>query len=127
MIKLKATGTVNYLKEGNRKFYFILVDVTDWETWPFPSDAFPIFRGKSRNKKFKQDEESGKFVRNRDFDRFGNPADPDRPAGVSFTTAVPGMEQLPKPDSQQPTADGGENAEASEVGTEPSSVDGSGS
>ena len=54
MIKLKATGTVNYLKEGNRKFYFILVDVTDWETWPFPSDAFPIFRGKSRNKKFKE-------------------------------------------------------------------------
>lgn len=57
MIKLNATGTVDYLKEGNRKYYFIRVDVTDWEAWPFPSDAFPINRGKSRNKKFKQDDE----------------------------------------------------------------------
>ena len=56
MIKLDATGTVDYLKEGNRKHYFIRVDVKDWATWPFPSDAFPIHRGKSRNKKFKQDD-----------------------------------------------------------------------
>ena len=56
MIKLHATGTVDYLKEGNRKYYFIRVDVKDWGTWPFPSDSFPIHRGKSRNKKFKQDD-----------------------------------------------------------------------
>ena len=56
MIKLDATGTVDYLQEGKRKFYFIRVDVKDWDTWPFPSDAFPIHRGKSRNKKFKQDD-----------------------------------------------------------------------
>ena len=54
MIKLDAKGTVDYLKEGNRKHYFIRVNVKDWETWPFPSDAFLIHRGKSRNKKFKQ-------------------------------------------------------------------------
>ncbi len=54
MIKLYATGTVDYLKEGNRKHYFIRADVKDWGTWPFPSDAFLIHRGKSRNKKFKQ-------------------------------------------------------------------------
>ncbi len=54
MIKLEATGTVDYLKEGRRMYYFIQADVIDWQTWPFPSDAFPIHRGKSRNKKFKQ-------------------------------------------------------------------------
>ena len=54
MIKLDATGTVDYLKEGRRKYYFVRADIKDWETWPFPSDAFPIHRGKSRNKKFKQ-------------------------------------------------------------------------
>jgi len=53
MIKCKATGTVDYLKDGRRKFYFIKADIIDWQTWPFPSDAFPIHRGKSRNKKFK--------------------------------------------------------------------------
>ncbi len=53
MIKLDATGTVDYLKDGKRKYYFIQADIIDWETWPFPSDAFPIHRGKSRNKKFK--------------------------------------------------------------------------
>ena len=56
MIKLNATGTVDYLKEGNRKYYFIRADVKDWGAWPFPSDAFPIHRAKSRNKKFKQDD-----------------------------------------------------------------------
>ena len=54
MIKHNATGTVDYLIEGRRKYYFIQADVKDWKTWPFPSDAFPIFRGKSRNKKFKK-------------------------------------------------------------------------
>jgi len=54
MIKLKATGTVDCLKEGRRKYYFVRADVKDWKTWPFPSDAFPIHRGKSRNKKFKE-------------------------------------------------------------------------
>ena len=54
MIKLYATGTVDYLKDGRKKHYFIRVDVKDWATWPFPSDAFPIHRGKSRNKKFKE-------------------------------------------------------------------------
>lgn len=54
MKKLNATGTVDYLKDGNRKYYFIRADIKDWSTWPFPSDAFPINRGKSRNKKFKQ-------------------------------------------------------------------------
>jgi len=54
MIKLDATGTIDYLKEGNRKYYFVRADVKDWKTWPFPSDAFPIHRGKSRNKKFKK-------------------------------------------------------------------------
>jgi hypothetical protein len=53
MIKLDATGTIDYLQEGRRKYYFVLADVNDWTTWPFPSDAFPIHRGKSRNKKFK--------------------------------------------------------------------------
>ncbi len=41
-------------KEGRRKYYFVRADVIDWKTWPFPSDAFPIHRGKSRNKKFKE-------------------------------------------------------------------------
>ncbi len=54
MIKLNATGTVDCLKEGRRKYYFVRADVKDWKTWPFPSDAFPIHRGKSRNKKFKE-------------------------------------------------------------------------
>ena len=54
MIKLKARGTVDCLKEGRRKYYFVRADVKDWKTWPFPSDAFPIHRGKSRNKKFKE-------------------------------------------------------------------------
>lgn len=54
MIKLNATGTVDYLKDGRRKYFFVQADVKDWETWPFPSDAFPIHRGKSRNKKFKK-------------------------------------------------------------------------
>ena len=54
MIKLNATGTVDYLTEGKRKYYFIQANVKDWDTWPFPSDSFPIYRGKSRNKKFKQ-------------------------------------------------------------------------
>jgi hypothetical protein len=54
MIKRDATGTVDYLQEGKRKYYFILADVKDWQTWPFPADAFPIYRGKSRNKKFKR-------------------------------------------------------------------------
>ncbi|MCK5703345.1 MAG: hypothetical protein KAI29_19435 [Cyclobacteriaceae bacterium] len=54
MIKCNATGTVDYLQEGRRKYYFIKADVKDWNTWPFPSDAFPIHRGKSRNKKFKK-------------------------------------------------------------------------
>ena len=53
MIKVKATGTVDYLQEGRRKYYYVLADVKDGQPWPFPSDAFPIFRGKSRNKKFK--------------------------------------------------------------------------
>ena len=54
MIKLKARGTVDCLKEGRRKYYFVRADIKDWKTWPFPSDAFPIYRGKSRNKKFKE-------------------------------------------------------------------------
>jgi hypothetical protein len=54
MIKLDATGTIDYLSEGKRKYYFVRADVKDWKTWPFPSDAFPIHRGKSRNKKFKE-------------------------------------------------------------------------
>ena len=54
MIKLKARGTVDCLKEGRRKYYFVRADVKDWKTWPFPSDAFPIHRGKSRSKKFKE-------------------------------------------------------------------------
>ncbi len=54
MIKHDGTGTVGYLKEGRRKYYFVQADVKDWKTWPFPSDAFPIYRGKSRNKKFKK-------------------------------------------------------------------------
>lgn len=54
MIKLNATGTVDFLKDGRRKYFFVQADVKDWETWPFPSDAFPIHRGKSRNKKFKK-------------------------------------------------------------------------
>ena len=54
MIKLKATGTIDCLKEGRRKYYFVRADVKNWNTWPFPSDAFPIHRGKSRNKKFKE-------------------------------------------------------------------------
>ena len=54
MIKLDATGTIDFLKDGKRKYYFVLADVKDWKTWPFPSDAFPIHRGKSRNKKFKE-------------------------------------------------------------------------
>jgi hypothetical protein len=54
MIKLDATGTIDYLSEGRRKYYFVRADVKDWKTWPFPSDAFPIHRGKSRNKKFKE-------------------------------------------------------------------------
>lgn len=53
MIKRDATGTVDYLQDGRRKYYFVRSDVKDWLTWPFPSDAFPINRGKSRNKKFK--------------------------------------------------------------------------
>jgi len=54
MIIQKATGTVDYLQEGRRKYYFVRADVRDWQSWPFPSDAFPIHRGKSRNKKYKQ-------------------------------------------------------------------------
>jgi len=54
MIKRDATGRVDYLIEGRRKYYFIQADVKDWKTWPFPSDAFPVFRGKARNKKFKK-------------------------------------------------------------------------
>ena len=54
MTKRDATGTVDYLQEGKRKYYFVRADVQDWKTWPFPSDAFPIHRGKSRNKKFKE-------------------------------------------------------------------------
>ncbi len=54
MIKYKTTGTVDCLKEGRRMYYFVRADIKDWDTWPFPSDAFPIHRGKSRNKKFKQ-------------------------------------------------------------------------
>jgi len=53
MTKRETTGTVDYLKEGRRKYYFVKADILDWETWPFPSDAFPIFRGRSRNKKYK--------------------------------------------------------------------------
>ncbi len=53
MIKCDAIGTVEYLKEGRRKFYYIRADIKDWQTWPFPSDAFPIYRGESRNKKYK--------------------------------------------------------------------------
>lgn len=54
MIKQDALGTVDYLIDGRRKYYFIRADVKDWKTWPFPSDAFPIHRGKSRNKKFRK-------------------------------------------------------------------------
>jgi len=54
MIKHKATGTIDYLQDGKKKYYFVQADVKDWNTWPFPSDAFPIHRGKSRNKKFKK-------------------------------------------------------------------------
>ena len=54
LIKRDATGTVAYLKEGRRKYYFVRADIKDWKTWPFPSDSFPIYRGKSRNKKFKE-------------------------------------------------------------------------
>jgi hypothetical protein len=54
MIIRDATGTVDFLQEGKRKYYFVRADVKDWKTWPFPSDAFPIHRGKSRNKKFKE-------------------------------------------------------------------------
>ena len=54
MIKRDATGTVDFLQEGRRKYYFVRADVRDWLSWPFPSDAFPIHRGKSRNKKFKE-------------------------------------------------------------------------
>ena len=54
MIMQKATGTVDYLQEGRKKYYFVRADVKDWKSWPFPSDAFPIHRGKSRNKKYKQ-------------------------------------------------------------------------
>lgn len=54
MISLDATGTVDYLQEGRRKYFFIQADIKDWNTWPFASDAFPIHRGKSRNKKFKK-------------------------------------------------------------------------
>ena len=54
MIKREATGTVDCLIEGRRKYYFVRADVKNWNTWPFPSDAFPIFRGKSRNKKFRE-------------------------------------------------------------------------
>lgn len=52
-MKINATGTVDYLQEGRRKYYYVLADIKDGQRWPFPSDAFPIFRGKSRNKKFK--------------------------------------------------------------------------
>ncbi len=54
MIHCDATGTVEYLKEGKRKYYFVRADIIDSQSWPFPSDAFPIHRGKSRNKKFKE-------------------------------------------------------------------------
>ena len=54
MTKYDATGTVDYLKEGRRKYFFVRADIKDWKTWPFPSDAFPIHRGKSHNKKFKK-------------------------------------------------------------------------
>jgi len=54
MIKCETTGTVEYLKEGRRKYFFVRADIKDMQTWPFPSDAFPIHRGKSRNKKFKE-------------------------------------------------------------------------
>ena len=54
IIKRDATGTVDYIKEGRRKYFFVRADVKDWKTWPFPSDAFLIHRGKSRNKKFKE-------------------------------------------------------------------------
>ena len=54
MIQCDATGTVDCLQEGRRKYYFVRADIVDSQTWPFPSDAFPIHRGKSRNKKFKK-------------------------------------------------------------------------
>jgi len=54
MVKKEVLGTVDYLMEGRRKYYFVRADVKDWNTWPFPSDAFPVHRGKSRNKKFKK-------------------------------------------------------------------------
>jgi len=56
MIKVHATGTVDFLIEGRRKYYFIQADVKDPGAWPFPVDAFPIYRKKSRNKKFKKDD-----------------------------------------------------------------------
>ena len=54
MIRLDATGTVDYLEEGRRRYYFIQADIIEGQSWPFPSDAFPIHRGKSRNKKFRK-------------------------------------------------------------------------
>jgi len=57
MIKRNATGTVDYLKDGRKKYYFVRADIKDWNAWPFPSDAFPMHRGKSRNKKFKEGDE----------------------------------------------------------------------
>lgn len=54
MIKHGVRGTVECLKEGRRKYFYVQAEVKNWNTWPFPSDAFPIFRGKARNKKFKE-------------------------------------------------------------------------
>ena len=53
MITLDATGTIDYLQEGRRKYYFVQAG-SELRSWPFSSDAFPIHRGKSRNKKFKK-------------------------------------------------------------------------
>jgi len=57
MIKHGVTGTVECLKEGRRKYFYVRANVKNWNTWPFPSDAFPIWRRKSRNKKFKEGDE----------------------------------------------------------------------
>ena len=54
MIKREAEGTVDYLQVGLRRYYFITADVKNADHWPFPCDSFPLFRGKSRNKKFKR-------------------------------------------------------------------------
>lgn len=33
MIKLAATGTIDFLKDGRRKYYFVRADVKDLKAW----------------------------------------------------------------------------------------------